>query len=191
MACRGAHLGLTAEQVKHALTLGGGDALIEYLEELCEKAVDFRESTGEVYWQETDKAWEAIHRCLAEIPPPPPPAPGEEPDYWDLPADAATRGPYPLKLAILGGRDIYAADSDEPDYFVHLVEPHEVKDLAAALAPIRREWMRAKYLHHCDGAYPEFGDEDFEYTWGWFEALREFYIRMAAEGRTVIFLVDQ
>jgi hypothetical protein len=71
------------------------------------------------------------------------------------------------------------------------VEPHEVKDLAAALAPITKDWLRAKYLHHCAGAYPEFGDEDFEYTWEWFEALRAFYIRMSAEGRAVVFLVDQ
>jgi hypothetical protein len=188
MACRGAFLGLTREQIDEVLTRGGGEDLIEHLEDLCDQAVYIQEREGKVYWQETDKAWDAMHRCLAEVPPPPPESDGDQEDDDSASVD---HGSYPLKLAVLGGRPLYTVETDYPDYLVHLVEPHEVKDLAAALASITRDQLRAKYLHHCDGAFPEFGDEDFEYTWEWFEATREFYIRMAAEGRAVIFFVDQ
>jgi hypothetical protein len=35
------------------------------------------------------------------------------------------------------------------------------------------------------------GDEDFAYTWEWFQDVRRLYQRAAAEGRHVLFTADQ
>jgi Domain of unknown function (DUF1877) len=37
----------------------------------------------------------------------------------------------------------------------------------------------------------EISDEDFRYTWTWFENVRDLYRKVAASGRAVIFTVDQ
>jgi hypothetical protein len=66
-----------------------------------------------------------------------------------------------------------------------------VIDLAAALKPIDKEWFSQKYWVHCKDAYPEYGEDDLGYTWAYFEELRDFIARMAGNGRSIIFTVDQ
>lgn len=51
--------------------------------------------------------------------------------------------------------------------------------------------MRERYFRHCKGAWPEYGEEDFEFMWGWFQPLRDYFTRMAGTGRSVIFTADQ
>ena len=51
--------------------------------------------------------------------------------------------------------------------------------------------MTQRYFKHCDGAWPEFGEDDFEFTWEWFVPLLDFFARTASTGRSVIFSVDQ
>jgi hypothetical protein len=51
--------------------------------------------------------------------------------------------------------------------------------------------LRRRYFKHCKGAWPEYGEEDFEYTWGWFQDMRGFFERVAGGGRAVIFTADQ
>lgn len=127
-------------------------------------------------YAETDKAWDGIHRCLAE---------------WSPNVNGGAldkQGSYPLNLCVLGGRKIM---DHEDRYIIRLIEPAEIIDLSAVLEPITKDWMRARYFKHCDGAWPEFGEEDFEYTWEWFEHLRAFFARVVSNGRAVIFAVDQ
>ncbi|MBM3566015.1 MAG: DUF1877 family protein [Alphaproteobacteria bacterium] len=64
-------------------------------------------------------------------------------------------------------------------------------DVAKALSAIDKTWMRERYFRHCKGAWPEYGEEDFEFMWGWFQPLRDYFTRMAGTGRSVIFTADQ
>jgi hypothetical protein len=52
--------------------------------------------------------------------------------------------------------------------------------------------LREKYfsLLKEDEYDAEIGDEDFEYTWGWFENVRALYQKAASAGRAVVFTVD-
>jgi Domain of unknown function (DUF1877) len=57
---------------------------------------------------------------------------------------------------------------------------------------VTREWFHQRFqtlpAHGYDGSTDE---DDFEYTWHWFQELREFFRRTAAEGRAVLFSADQ
>ena len=88
----------------------------------------------------------------------------------------------------LGGKRL---QESEYNYFIRLIEPSEVIDLVPALKAIDEDNLRARYFKHCNGAWPEYGEEDFEYTWEYFEMLRDFFERMAGNGRAVIFTADQ
>ncbi|MFD0689838.1 YfbM family protein [Actinomadura fibrosa] len=111
---------------------------------------------------DTDKAWETIHRCLGD---------------GTLDYEA-----YPLSHAVLGGRHLH-----EDIHVVH-VSAAEVRDVAEALRPLDRGWLRQRYdaLEPGDRSAPG-GDEEFEYIWSNFADVREFYQRAAKAGRAVLF----
>lgn len=181
MVARGVHFAITDDQRRMLETAKDDAARVYYVREVIEEAWD------EAYLQETDKAWDAIHRCLSDFPPHTEwfyPVRDELGPYA-LPED---HGTYPLKLCVLGGKKLV---EDESTYFIRLIEPDEVVDVAKALAPIDEAWMRRKYFHHCEDIWPEFGEEDFAYTWEWFCRLRAFFDRMAGNGRAIIFTTDQ
>ena len=68
----------------------------------------------------------------------------------------------------------------------------DVKRVAEALRPIDREWMRAAYFKIDPANYGlDLSEEDFLYTWAYFEDVRIFYEKAAAEHRWSIFTVDQ
>jgi hypothetical protein len=97
-------------------------------------------------------------------------------------------GEYPLSHVVLGGEPLYGGD----DYVISLKTPAQVRDVAAALGDVTRETLRRGYDTIDPAAYQgEICDEDFAYTWSWLKGLVEFYRRAAAEGRWVIFTVDQ
>ena len=119
---------------------------------------------------QSDKAWDAIHRCLS-----------------DGTLDP-TGGTYPLKLAILNGRQLYSKD----DYIISLVTPEEVRDVAIGLSRIDQDWLRSRY----DAMDPvasgvSKSDDDWVYTWANFEDLVPFFQKAAAADRYVVFTVDQ
>ena len=119
---------------------------------------------------ETDKAWDALHRCLSN---------------GTLHCD---EGEPPLNRVFFGGRVL----NTEPDYFVVLNTPSEVKEIAAALATITEQWLRDRYLTLAfEGYQGEKDDEDWAYTMGNFEGLPEFFAEAARQERYVIFTVDQ
>lgn len=181
MAARGVHFAITGEQRAALTALAGEDDRIDYVQEHIEELWD------RAFLQETDKAWDAIHRCLGDFPPDTP---------WFYPVDPARgayalpedHGRYPLKLCVLGGKRLI---EDESRYFIRLIEPYEVLDIVPALRPIDKAWLTDKYFRHCKGAWPEYGEEDVEYTWEYFELLRDFFARMAGNGRSIIFTADQ
>ena len=84
MACRGLFLALSSAQRERLLSLRTDSERIEYIQEDIEAAWDAE------HLLETDKAWDAIHRCLA--------------DGTLTTAHSAN----PLGKLILGGRHLYS-----------------------------------------------------------------------------------
>jgi hypothetical protein len=119
------------------------------------------------WWEWTDKAWEAIHRCLA----------GGTFDY---------RVRTPLHRCVLSGKNLYKKPSQA--WYIGYTAPEEVKETAEALGPITERWMRERYWAIDPEAYGmELSEADFKYTWGWFRPLRAFFKRAAKDGRAVVF----
>ncbi|MEK6238417.1 MAG: YfbM family protein [Planctomycetales bacterium] len=118
---------------------------------------------------ETDKGWDAIHRCLTD---------GRL--EWD-------NGEFPLKLCILGGYHLLEGDH----YVVSVTPDDQVPAVAEALKPITRERLRAMYdCIEDDDYHPGTSEEDFDYAWSMFEGMPEFWERAANAGRAVVFTVD-
>ncbi|GIJ48242.1 hypothetical protein Val02_51280 [Virgisporangium aliadipatigenens] len=136
---------------------GSDDSVRDLIEEFEENWADGR------YSADTDQAWDAIHRCLTD---------------GTLDPDG---GAYPLSHAVLGGRHL----SD--DWYVVYVSATEVKDVAAALREVARDWLRTRLEGLGAGYTGARDDADFEYTWSNFEDVREFYGRAAEAGRAVVF----
>ena len=170
MSCLGVFFALTPEQDKRlrkAHRQDGDEGVMEVIEEIEEAWV-------RKHLFETDKAWDAIHRCLT----------GDHTDGGEL---DPTAGHKPLNLLILGGRLMHEGD----DYTINLITPAQVRRLAPALAKITKKWMRGRFfqLDEKDCHY-SIDEDQFDYTWGWFKGLPAFFARAAREGRSVIFTVD-
>ena len=109
--------------------------------------------------QETDKAWDAIHRSLGET--------------------------WPRSGAVLGGECVYYGD----DYVVRYLDKDDVKEVSTALGDVTYEWFAQRFAllrNHKD--YAGAADEDdLKYTWNWFEKVRPFFARSASEGRALLF----
>ncbi|MEU7873295.1 YfbM family protein [Dactylosporangium sp. NPDC049140] len=157
----GVHFAITPEQECSLLAADDADdsdtvaALVEDLEESW--------SEGDLK-VDTDKAWDAIHRCLTD---------------GTLEPDA---GEFPLSFAILGGRHLY------DDYYVVYVSADEAREVATALRGVDRTWLRGRFDDIDESDYDGAGDDgDFEYTWEGFVDVRAFYDRAVAVGRAVLF----
>jgi uncharacterized protein DUF1877 len=164
MAARGVHFAITSDQQTSVLAASDDDQLMEVIEQI-------EEAWDKDYLAESDKAWDAIHRCLTD---------------GSLLYES---GEYPLNHVICGGRQLHQGE----DYVVSLVTPEQVRDVSAAMAPLTEDWMRERYfsLLKPDSYDGEIGDEDFRYAWTSFESVRDLYRKAAASGRAVIFTVDQ
>ena len=163
MSSRGVHFAVTPAQARQLLAAKSDRKVMELVEEM-------EEAWEEPFVVETDKAWDAIHRCLTDG------------------SLLYVSGEYPLNHCVCGGRQLFRGR----DYTVSFVSAAQVKDVAAALARITRAWMRKRYdlIDPEDYDEVEMGDEDFGYTWENFLDLRRFYKKAAEAGRAVIFTVD-
>ncbi|MET7401932.1 YfbM family protein [Dactylosporangium sp. NPDC005572] len=157
----GVHFAITAEQERSLLAAvddGDEDAVGEMLADIEEEWDD------DALMVDTDKAWDAIHRCLT-----------------DGTLDGAT-GEYPLSHAVLGGRELH------DELCAVYVTAAEVRDVAAALREVDGAWLRARFDAIDDPDYRgALDDGDFEYTWSNFEDVRRFYANASTAGRAVIF----
>ena len=99
-----------------------------------------------------------------------------------------TGGTYPLNHAVLAGEILYS----ESDYIMSLKTPAQVTDAAKAMADLTEAEFRKRYfaIKPCDYGSPV-TEEDFQYTWDWFQGVRDFYAKAAAENRFVLFTADQ
>jgi hypothetical protein len=140
---------------------------LEHLQEHIEESYF---SQHPEYLAESDKAWDAMHRVLAD---------------GELSHDG---GDYPLNHVVLAGESLYGGD----DYIISLKSPQQVQDIDKALGQLNEGQFRSRYFSLDGGSYEgDVGEEDFEYTWEWFQNVRALFKRAAAEGRYVLFSVDQ
>ena len=119
-----------------------------------------------------DKAWAAIHAALAD---------GTLYGHG---------GEYPLKMAVLGDHLICQTEVHD---FVYLKHPEEVADIARSLRAVGRKRFATRY-NRLPPTVEDTGDEDFvyavgriDYVWPYYEDMRSFYQRAAAERLAVLF----
>ena len=167
MSCLGVHFALSEKEVAHLRSLGDEQARLEHLQEIIEEHYLKHEIQ---FAAESDKAWDAIHRVLAD---------GQL--TWD-------GGVYPLNHTVLAGELLYTAS----DYIMSLKSPQQVRDIAAALPAITEAEFQRRYSAIDAKSYGRpLSVEDFRYTWDWFQDVRDLYVRAAEAGRFVLFTADQ
>ena len=167
MTCLGVHFALTAEDVAALQALDDEQERLAFLQEEIEERYFVEPRT---YVAESDKSWDAMHRALSD---------GKL--TWD-------GGNFPLNHTVLGGKLLYSED----DYIMSLKTPEQVQAIATALEALTESEFRKRYDRIDSKSYDgEIGDEDFEYTWEWFQGVRDLYRRAAAEKRYVLFTADQ
>lgn len=158
---------MSEAEVEHLRTLPSDRERLDYVIEDLEVAYF---SDHKEYMAESDKAWDAMHRALSD---------GEL--TWD-------GGAYPLNHAVLAGELLYS----EPDYIMSLKAPEQVRDIANALLDLDEQAFKRRYFAIDPEDYGgPVDDEDFAYTWDWFQNIRRLYTKAAAENRFVLFTSDQ
>jgi len=167
VSCLGVHFALTEEDVSALRRLRDERERLAFLQEQIEERYFAKPM---IYAAESDKAWDAMHRALSD---------GLL--TWD-------GGTYPLNHVVLAGELLYT----QPDYIMSLKEPNKVRDIAVALEQVTESDLRARYKSIDAESYGlPLSEEDFGYTWQWFQNVRELYRRAASEGRYVLFTADQ
>ena len=167
MSCLGVHFALTADDVAALQAFEDEQERVSFLQDELE---DRYLAQPQTYAAESDKAWDAMHRALSD---------GKL--SWD-------GGTFPLSHAVLGGKPLYSGD----DYIMSVKTPEQVRAIASALERLTEAEFLQRYNHIDSKSYDgEMGDEDFNYTWEWFQGVRSLYVLAAAEGRFVLFTADQ
>lgn len=166
MACRGVFFALSSAQKEHLLALDSDEKRLEYIQEEIEQPWD------ETHLMQTDKAWDAIHRCLTDG------------------TLKVARSSSPLGKLIVGGIQLY---SDPQSYIVNLIEGSELPAISTALKAVTKEWLKARYDQLRSTDYPQelISEQDWEYTWEWFSGIPDFVDRAVHERRSIVFTVDQ
>lgn len=167
MSCLGVHFALTEEEAAHLRSLADEQERLSHLQEVIEERYLSQEKE---FAAESDKSWDAMHRACAD---------GQL--NWD-------GGDYPLNHTVLAGELLYT----DSDYIMSLKTPEQVRDIAAALSGITEADFRRRYDAIDAESYgAPLSDEDFRYTWEWFQGVRDLYARAARAGRFVLFTADQ
>jgi hypothetical protein len=167
MPCLGVHFSLTDTEADHLRSLGDEQQRLEYVIEVLE-GLYFDDRLVEL--ARTGTAWDALHRVLSG---------------GDL---TWAGGDYPLNHVILGGELLFT----DPDSFLSLKDPDQVRAIAAALPAITEDEFRRRYFALDPDSYGSpLTEDDLAFTWLRFQDVRNFYMKAAAEGRHVLFTADQ
>ncbi len=157
----GVHFALTTAQLEQLRSASGDDeAVLELLAEI-------EEAWDDAWLAESDKAWDAMHRALSD---------------GELTFDGGLKH-APLGCVVLGGESM-VEDEDET---VVLIEAKSVAAAAKALSQLTEAGFRERYFKLCPGYAPEFGEEDFGYTWSNLEAVRALFVKAAKAKRAIVF----
>ena len=163
MACRGVFFSITPEQAASLRAATYDDDVMKLVE-------DIEEAWDKDNLAQCDKSWDALHRLLTD----------GELQYGN--------GPEPLRHCVLGPEQLYEDD----DYIVSLVEPAKVAEVSRALDAIDKDEFDRRYETLVPPDYGfEHGDEDRDYTWHWFQGVRDLYRKAAKRRRFMLFTVDQ
>jgi hypothetical protein len=163
MSHLGVHFALSSKDLTRLLKLTDPEALLALITD------DLEERYLEHEWAfETDKAWDAIHRCLTD---------------GRLLYES---GPFPLAYAVLGGRPLDVGD----DYTACLTSAAQVRKVSKVLSDVDEAWMRKRYRALSKTDYGECSAEDFDYTWKSFQGLPAFFAKAARASRAVLFTTD-
>ncbi|MEM1438269.1 MAG: YfbM family protein [Pseudomonadota bacterium] len=166
MSCLGVHFALTEVQVSKLRATEDESKRLEYVQGIEEEFL----SGDKLHAAESDKSWDALHRLMSD---------GSL--DWD-------GGQYPLNHVVLAGELLCTGD----DYIMSLKTPEQVDDIADALGGIDSDEFRSRYYRiDADDYDADLSDDDLEYTWSWFNGIRDLYSRAAEEGRYVLFTADQ
>jgi hypothetical protein len=165
MSCLGVHFALNTLQVAGLWLRLPRMLRVQYVQERLEEQL-----IETPFAAETDKAWDAIHRCLGD-------------------GSLNPRGgSFPLNHVVLGGSQLRAGDS----YILSLKSRGTVRAIAKELPQVTRDSFRARYAGIEKAGYDgPIGVEDFEYTWELFQGLLPFFKTAAAHDRWVLFTADQ
>ena len=165
MSTLGVHFALSKADLAAIEVIDDPEALVGFVTEDLEE----RLLAKGTWAYQSDKAWEAIHRCLTD---------GKL---------LYGSGPFPRAYAILGGE---ALDAGE-DYTACLVRPAQVVKASVALKKVTRAWLRTRYDALRKTPYrSRMSDQDFDYTWENLEGLRTFFLKAARASRAVLFTTD-
>ncbi len=160
----GVHFALSARDAARILKFKSPDQLVDFIAEDIEER--YLDSGKWAY--ESDKAWDAIHRCLTDG------------------RISVGSGPFPLGYAVLGGRALDAGD----EYTACLVDADQVTEVSDALNKVAKDWMERQYQSLPRSEYGPTSPEEFEYVWEYFEGMRIFFAKAAKGGRPVLFTTD-
>lgn len=167
MACLGVLFSLDEKEVLVLKAFKSDRERLDYLQETVETVYfeDFPERIAEL-----DKSWDALHRSLTD----------GKLEY--------SNGTFPLSHVILGGEILY----HESDYIMTLKDPEMVAAVAQRISGVDERVLRTGYegIDVKDYGFP-LTQEDFQYTWDWFNQSRGFWQRAAEEKRYVLFTADQ
>jgi len=163
MACRGVYFALEPHEADRLMQAGSDDERLEIVQEEIEERWD------RAWLVEVDKAWDAMHRSLTD---------------GRLEYD---NGSPPLNLCVLGGRQLYEGDY----YIMCLLTPQQVEAVATALPEVSKDRLRTGYERIDRAEYPDYSEDDFEYTWENLCDLPRFFAAAAESGRYVLFTTDQ
>jgi Domain of unknown function (DUF1877) len=165
MSCLGVHFALNTSQVAGLRLRVFPGLRVQYVQGHLEEQL-----IETPFAAETDKAWDAIHRCLGDG------------------SLNGKGGSFPLNHVVLGGSRLWAGDS----YILSLKSPRTVRAIAKELPQVTQDLFRGRYAGIAAAGYEgPIGVEDFEYTWEWFQGLVPFFKTAAAHDRWVLFTADQ
>ena len=168
MSCLGVHFAIDDLEEKKILSFKDNDSILAYLQEKLEE--NYFKNHSDTFMAESDKAWDAIHRCLTD---------GEF-NY--------SNGKYPLSHCIMGGKQLYTGD----EYIISYKSKSEVQDISQALNNIDESSLKEKYWRINPKTYPvPLSKEDLEYTAEYFQNVKRLYKFAAESSRAVIFTADQ
>ena len=170
MACRGVHFALTEDDANKLLKAAEAGQAVDFIQEVVEARWE------EEWLQETDKPWDAIHRCSTD-------------------GTLNCKRKSPLEKCVLGGRQLQQGN----DYIISFLTAEEVREVAAAVAGMSMEVFHKRYwglkrkllwFDLSDYAGP-ISEDDFEYSWSYFAELVGFFQKAASGKRSLVFSVDQ
>lgn len=170
MACRGVFFAITEDQKSQLLSASSDEERLSII------LNDIEEQWDENWLAEMDKAWDAVHRCITD-------------------GTLKCRGKHPMEKCVLGGVQLYKRS----DWIISFIECEELDELIPPLKEIQKEEFRKKYFalkktQKLFGPQPyegPHGEEDFEYSWAYFEEMRNIFVKANQGNRHIIFTVDQ